>query len=145
MLSSYYCRKEDAFNCRYLSSITKFKYSISFILFSVRFNIKLLNHCSLATILVYAVSRSADVNASATKISDFYKFSVISKTFVSSSKSLSAKSLSLSLRILTFGSFLWGHLFAHCNFESHITHLEILPFLSTGFNLLTCLKLSVHF
>ena len=115
------------------------KYSISFILFSVRFNINLLNHFSSATVLAHAVLITADFNASATNIFNFDRFSVVNTIFTSSSKSMSAVSLSLSSRRLIFWSFLWGHLFPQRNFESHITHMEFFSFLSTGFHLLTCL------
>ena len=71
MLSSYYCRKDDTFSCSYLSTspIIDFvllgKYSISFIPFSVRFDLKLLNYFSPATVLVHAVLITADFDASA--------------------------------------------------------------------------------
>ena len=59
------------------------KYSVSFILFSVKFNMKLWKYCSLATVLVYTVSITAYLDASATSISDFDKFSVINTIFSS--------------------------------------------------------------
>ena len=73
MLSSYYCRKDDTFSCRKddtsTSPIIDFvllgKYSISFIPFSVRFVLKLLNYFSPATVLVHAVLITADFDASA--------------------------------------------------------------------------------
>ena len=37
-----------------------------------------------------------------------------------------------NITFFIFWELLRGHVFAHCNFESHIAHLHILPFLSNG-------------
>ena len=142
MLSSYYCMKDNTFNCSYLSTISKFKFCITWIILNLLHTFfSEIGHKVIKPLLTYHRFGACSIDncwfrCLYSKYFCFNKFFVINTIFTSSNRSLFAESLTLSLRILTFWSFLWGHLFAQCNFESDIAHLGIFPFLSTGFNLL---------
>ena len=77
----------------------------------------------------------SDFQAFGTKM-QFFKLLSVNNSILSSSESLFSDILSFASNILT-DSFQCGHFPAQFILESQMIHLEIFPFLLSGFNLLT--------